>query len=95
MQSIVLGNILGISDEDVVQVVIISVVSLAVLLLKWKDLMVVFFDENHARTVGLNPRALKILFFTLLSAARWRPCRRSAPASSSPWSSRPAPRRIC
>ena len=68
VQSIVLGNILGISDEDVVQVVIISVVSLAVLLLKWKDLMVVFFDENHARTVGLNPRALKILFFTLLSA---------------------------
>ena len=68
VQSIVLGNILGISDEDVVQVVIISVVSFAVLLLKWKDLMVVFFDENHARTVGLNPRALKILFFTLLSA---------------------------
>jgi manganese/iron transport system permease protein len=68
VQSIVLGNILGISDEDVVQVVIISVVSLAVLLVKWKDLMVVFFDENHARTVGLNPGALKVLFFTLLSA---------------------------
>ena len=68
VQSIVLGNILGISDEDVVQVVIISVVTLAVLLLKWKDLMVVFFDENHARTVGLNPAPLKVLFFTLLSA---------------------------
>jgi len=68
VQSIVLGNILGISDDDAMQVVIISVVSLAVLLLKWKDLMVLFFDENHARTVGLNPRALNILFFTLLSA---------------------------
>jgi manganese/iron transport system permease protein len=68
VQSIVLGNILGISDEDVVQVVIISAVSLAVLLLKWRDLMVVFFDENHARTVGLNPRLLRIVFFTLLSA---------------------------
>ncbi len=68
VQSIVLGNILGISDEDVVQVVIISTVSLAVLLLKWRDLMVVFFDENHARTVGLNPRLLMIVFFTLLSA---------------------------
>jgi manganese/iron transport system permease protein len=68
VQSIVLGNILGISDEDVVQVVIISVVSLAVLLVKWKDLMVVFFDENHARTVGLDPRLLKLVFFTLLSA---------------------------
>lgn len=69
VQSIVLGNILGISDEDAVQVVVIAAVTLAVLTLKWKDLMVVFFDEGHARTVGLNPTALKLLFFTLLSAA--------------------------
>ncbi|MFN0219023.1 MAG: metal ABC transporter permease [Hyphomicrobium sp.] len=68
VQSIVLGNILGIADEDAVQVVVIAAVSLAILLLKWKDLMVVFFDESHARTIGLNPAALKILFFTLLSA---------------------------
>lgn len=69
VQSIVLGNILGISDEDVVQVVIISVVTLSILLLKWKDLMVVFFDEAHARSVGINPLWLKVLFFTLLAAA--------------------------
>jgi manganese/iron transport system permease protein len=69
VQSIVLGNILGISDEDAIQVVVISVVTLAVLLVKWKDLMVVFFDENHARSVGLNPGWLQVLFFTLLSAA--------------------------
>jgi manganese/iron transport system permease protein len=68
IQSIVLGNILGISDEDAFQVTLIGAVSLSVLLLKWKDLMVVFFDPNHARTVGLNPRHLEILFFTLLSA---------------------------
>jgi manganese/iron transport system permease protein len=68
VQTIVLGNILGISDEDAMQVVIIAGVSLAVLMLKWRDLMVVFFDENHARIVGLKPNLLKILFFTLLSA---------------------------
>lgn len=68
VQAIVMGNILGISDGDVVQVVIISLVSLAVLILKWKDLMLVFFDENHARTVGLNPRLLQVLFFALLAA---------------------------
>ena len=68
VQSIVLGNILGISDEDAFQVVVISAISLSVLLLKWKDLMVAFFDEAHARSVGLNPALLKILFFTLLSA---------------------------
>ena len=49
--------------------IIISLVTLALLLLKWKDLMVVFFDEGHARSVGLNPTRLKVLFFTLLSAA--------------------------
>lgn len=68
VQAIVMGNILGISDGDVIQVVIISLVSLAILILKWKDLMLVFFDENHARTVGLNPRLLQVLFFALLAA---------------------------
>ena len=30
--------------------------------------MVVFFDENHARTIGLNPARLRFIFFVLLSA---------------------------
>ena len=68
IQTIVLGNILGISDEDVWQVVIIAGVSLAILLAKWRDLMVVFFDESHARAIGINAGALRILFFTLLAA---------------------------
>jgi len=68
IQTIVLGNILGISDADVIQVIIIASVSLAILMVKWRDLMVVFFDESHARAIGINPNALKILFFTLLAA---------------------------
>ncbi len=68
IQSIVLGNILGIDDNDALQVAIISLVSLLVLLAKWEDLMLVFFDESHARAVGINPMRLKILFFTLLAA---------------------------
>ncbi len=68
IQTIVLGNILAISPDDIVQLAIIGFVSLAVLLLKWKDLMVTFFDENHARSIGLHPTLLKIMFFTLLSA---------------------------
>jgi len=67
IQSIALGNILGISDDDARQVVVIAAVTLGVLLLKWKDLMLLFFDEAHARAVGLRPVALKVLFFTLLS----------------------------
>jgi manganese/iron transport system permease protein len=68
IQTIVLGNILAISNEDVVQVAIISAISLLLLTLKWKDLMVTFFDESHARSMGLNTAVLKGLFFTLLSA---------------------------
>jgi manganese/iron transport system permease protein len=69
VQTIVLGNILAITPADTLQLVIIGGVSLAILLVKWKDLMVAFFDENHARSVGLNPDRLKVLFFTLLSAS--------------------------
>lgn len=69
VQTIVLGNILAITPEDTLQLVIIAGVSLAILLVKWKDLMVTFFDENHARSIGLNPGFLRVLFFTLLSAS--------------------------
>ena len=68
IQTIVLGNILAVTPEDTLQLVIIAGVSLSILLVKWKDLMVAFFDENHARSIGLNPSLLKVLFFTLLSA---------------------------
>jgi len=68
VQTIVMGNVLAIADEDVVQVVAIAGASLAVLLLRWRDLMLAFFDASHARAVGLNPWRLRVLFFVLLSA---------------------------
>ena len=69
IQTITMGNILAITPEDTLQLVLIGVVSLVVLLLKWKDLMVVFFDESHARSIGLRPGLLKGVFFVLLSAS--------------------------
>jgi len=69
IQTITMGNILAITPEDTLQLVIIGFVSLAILLAKWKDLMVTFFDENHARTIGLRPNILKAIFFILLSAS--------------------------
>ncbi|WP_404934139.1 metal ABC transporter permease [Nitratireductor sp. ac15] len=68
IQTIVLGNVLAITPSDTLQLVIISGVTLLVLAFKWKDLMVAFFDENHARSIGLNPGFLRLIFFTLLSA---------------------------
>jgi manganese/iron transport system permease protein len=68
VQSIILGNVLGIDDNDVLQVGIIIAVCVLFLLLFWKDLLLVFFDESHAVSVGISPIRLKVLFFTLLSA---------------------------
>lgn len=68
IQTITMGNILAITPEDTLQLAIIGFVSLAILLMKWKDLMVVFFDESHARSIGLRPGLLKAVFFVLLSA---------------------------
>ena len=69
VQTIILGNILAITPSDTLQLAIIGIVCLVVLLAKWKDLMVAFFDENHARSIGLHPERLRFVFFVLLSAA--------------------------
>ncbi|HRY23293.1 MAG: metal ABC transporter permease [Geminicoccaceae bacterium] len=68
IQTITMGNILAIDAADTLQLAIIGFVSLAVLLAKWKDLMVTFFDESHARAIGLKPDLLKAVFFVLLAA---------------------------
>ena len=68
VQNIILGNILGIADEDITQIAIIIGVCLVLLLLFWKDLILIFFDETQAITVGLSLIFYKVLFFTLLSA---------------------------
>jgi manganese/iron transport system permease protein len=69
IQTITMGNILAISPGDTLQLILIGGISAAVLLVLWKDLMVTFFDEAHARTIGLRPDLLKLVFFTLLSAS--------------------------
>lgn len=69
VQTIIMGNILAITPADTAQLAIIGFVSLAVLLVKWRDLMVAFFDENHARSIGLKPGRLRFIFFVLLSAS--------------------------
>ena len=69
LQAVTMGNILAVSPADTLQLVLIGTVTLAVLLAKWRDLMVVFFDETHARAVGLRPARLKVLFFALLAAS--------------------------
>ncbi len=68
LRAIVFGNILGIADADVNQVVIISAVTLVILGLKWRDLLLFCFDANQARALGLNVTRLHYMLLTLLSA---------------------------
>ena len=68
VQTIALGNVLAIAPGDLAQLVLISAVTLLALLLKWRDWLAVFFDEGHARSVGLPVRALKAGFFAMLAA---------------------------
>ncbi|UXN33836.1 metal ABC transporter permease [Avibacterium paragallinarum] len=69
VNEIILGNILGISDEDLLQIIIMIIFCFLLLFLFWKDLLLVFFDEIQATAVGLSPFFYKLLFFTLLSAS--------------------------
>jgi len=68
LKSIVFGNVLAISDGDILQVVIISGLSLLLLALKWRDLLLFCFDAQQARAMGMNVGVLHAMLLTLLSA---------------------------
>jgi manganese transport system permease protein len=61
---ILFGNVLGISNADLVQTVIISIITLGTLAVLRKDLILFCFDSTHARSIGLN---ITVLYYTLLS----------------------------
>tara|TARA_Y100001970_G_C14253149_1_gene873306 strand:+ start:1573 stop:2409 length:837 start_codon:yes stop_codon:yes gene_type:complete len=69
VQKIILGNVLAISDFDSLQLVIVAIISFLILFIKWKEFMIVFFDEIHAKSVGISSYKIKVLFFTLLSVS--------------------------
>ena len=68
LRTIIFGNILGIANPDIWQIVIISTITLAVLGAKWRDLLLFCFDPQQARALGLNVTALHLTLLTLLSA---------------------------
>ena len=61
---ILFGNVLGISNQDVVQTLIAGIATLAIILLRRKDLLLFCFDPNHAKAIGLNTQ---LMYYTLLS----------------------------
>jgi len=67
LSHILFGNLLGISDADVLQTVLIGAVVLLVLMVRRRDLLLFCFDPTHARTIGLRTGRLHYLLLTLLS----------------------------
>jgi ABC-type Mn2+/Zn2+ transport system permease subunit len=68
LKTIIFGNILAISDPDILQVLIIAGISILVLAMKWRDLLLYCFDEAHARALGMNTGFLHFLLLSLLAA---------------------------
>jgi manganese transport system permease protein len=67
LNHILFGNVLGISDADIVQTIIISVITLGAIAILRKDLILFCFDPTHAKSIGLNTTFLYYLLLSLLS----------------------------
>ncbi|MDO4917997.1 metal ABC transporter permease [Kocuria sp.] len=64
---IVFGNVLGISGAEQLQICVLSLVGLAVMVLKRRDLTLYAFDPLHAHAIGLSPKLLGALLLGLLA----------------------------
>ncbi|GAB2897163.1 metal ABC transporter permease [Neomicrococcus lactis] len=64
---ILFGNVLGTGPAELAQVLILGAITLAILLIKRKDLVLLAFDRVHAHALGLNASALHALLLGLLA----------------------------
>ena len=64
---ILFGNVLGVSVRDLIETALIAGVTLAIVLVKRRDLLLYCFDPNHARAIGLPVQALHYGLLVLLS----------------------------
>ncbi|ANY09568.1 metal ABC transporter permease [Pseudonocardia sp. HH130630-07] len=69
LSHILFGNLLGLSAGDVVQIVVLGLVTMAVVALRHRDFTLVAFDRVHAHAVGIDPRRVEALLLGLLALA--------------------------
>ncbi|MEU4383732.1 metal ABC transporter permease [Promicromonospora sp. NPDC023805] len=67
LNHIIFGNILGVSNPDLVQIAILATIAFVILVLKRRDLTLYAFDPMHAHAIGLSPRFLGALLLGLLA----------------------------
>lgn len=62
------GNLLGINDTQMHQLVALSIVVLIVLILKIKDFVLYFFDTTQAKILNLNLTLIQYTFLSIFAA---------------------------
>jgi manganese transport system permease protein len=67
LNHIIFGNILGVSNPDLVQIAVLATIAFVILVLKRRDLTLYAFDPMHAHAIGLSPRFLGALLLGLLA----------------------------
>ena len=64
---ILFGNILGVSTQDLIIMVVIMVVVIAVVTIFYKELLVTSFDPAHSIAIGLSPELVRYGLLILIA----------------------------
>jgi manganese/iron transport system permease protein len=67
LMHILFGNMLGVRWSDIGETALIAVPTIAIMLAKRRDFLLVAFDPAHARAIGLNVRVLHFGLLVLLA----------------------------
>jgi len=67
MHLIIRGNLLGVNNNEFVQILVICSLVIMTILLKWRDFMLHTFDVSHARVVGLPTTHIYYALLIMLS----------------------------
>lgn len=67
LMHVIRGNLLGISNAELIETLTICGIVFLAMLLKWKDFMLYCFDPAHARVVGLPVQVVHYVLLTLLA----------------------------
>ncbi|NIL75729.1 MULTISPECIES: metal ABC transporter permease [Rhodococcus] len=67
LNHILFGNLLGVSQGDMWQVLVLGGIALAVMVAKRRDFTLFAFDRTQARAVGISPTVVSGLMLTLLA----------------------------
>ncbi|MFI9535639.1 metal ABC transporter permease [Nocardia fusca] len=67
LNHIIFGNLLGVSQEELIQIAGLAALVFVALVLKRRDFTLYAFDPTHAYALGLNPRLLGAALLGLLA----------------------------